>query len=63
MRNRGAARGRSVAISEGRLKYERTLPEDGGMQDVAMDFLKARLKPNPAWRERVDRRGERSPPC
>ncbi len=63
MRNRQAAGSRSVAISKGRLKYERELPEDGGMQDVVVDVLKAHLKPNPAWRERIDRRGKRSPPC
>ena len=63
MRNRRATGSRSVVISEGRLKYEHELLEDGGMQDVVMDFLKAHLKPNPAWCEWIHRHGKRSPPC
>ena len=58
MHDRQATGSRSVVFSEGRLKYEHELLEDGDVQDVVMDFLKAHLKPNAAWREWVDRHGE-----
>lgn len=58
MHDRQATGSRSVAVSEGRLKYEHELLEDGGMEDIVMDFLKAHLKPNPAWREWIDRHGK-----
>lgn len=63
MRNRQATGSRSVVFSEGRLKYEHELLEDGGAQDIVMDFLKAHLKPNPRWCEWANQVGKRSPPC
>ena len=48
----------SVASPEDRLKDERELPENAERRGVVTDVLKAHLKPNPAWREWVDRHGK-----
>ncbi len=63
MGDREATGSRSVVFSEGRLKYRHELLEDRQARRIVMDFLKAHLKPNPAWCEWIDRHGKRSPPC
>ena len=63
MGDRESSGSRSVVFSEGPLKYRHELLENRQARRIVMDFLKAHLKPNPAWCEWIHRHGKRSPPC